>query len=855
MGRCKARNTRSVLQRPNSNRYFEEGHRKMIKTSFNEGWYFGKDEGGMFAVSSEMTPVRLPHDAMILEPRDKNNTSRSTGGYFPGGNYMYSKTFFVPKEDEGKTLVLRFEGVYNQAQIYVNGDFVCGNQYGYTEFHADISGYLHYGEENVIQVKAVNGNLPNSRWYTGSGIYRPVWKLSGGELCIGVNGLKITTKEASEDVSQIETAIYLNYKGCVTRKIRICTEIKEKGGTEVVQKEETVVTLYSGEEPIIRQCLYLTQVKLWSTDTPNLYTCTVKIYEENERENVTAGVKPILDETEETFGIRHIQVDPVYGFRINGKKVLLRGACIHHDNGVIGAATYASAEERRIRIIKEAGFNAIRIAHNPSSRALLEACDKFGVLVMEESFDMWNHSKTAYDYSMLFDKHWEAEVEALVAKDYNHPSVIMYSIGNEIQEVGTGAGARLNRKIAEKFRSLDSTRYITNAINGLLTVMDKMGSILTELNLISDQNEKGRAIDINDFMTAAMGNMDTLIKHPLIGERIRESAESLDISGYNYMTGRYEMDSKKHSNRIIVGSETYAPQIAENWKHVKENPAIIGDFTWTGYDYIGEAGIGVPGYDEPGGFLTPYPCFLANVGDIDIIGYRRPMSYYREIVWGLRKNPYIAVQSPDYYGKNCTLTPWINEEVESCWTWPESDGKSCRVEVYSCDEEVELFVNGSTCGRMKTGESQGYKAVFDTVYYTGKVTAISYNQGKETGRYEVPTAESEEHLCIETTCKKINSGGEDLAFLLITLRDKQGTLHMNSRKKISVNVSGAGELLGFGSADPFSTENFYDAECTIYRGAALAVIRSVDTAGEILFQVKADGCEPAEVILYASAKE
>lgn len=821
----------------------------MLKKSFNENWSFSKDSGLMFAAASEQTEITLPHDAMIVEPRNVQNVTRNAGGFFPGGNYEYTKQFYVPDEYMGKKVILEFEGVYNKAKVFVNGDFICGNLYGYTEFYADITGHLHYGKENLIQVKVTNGDVPNSRWYTGSGIYRPVNMLVGNEVYVKPNGLRIITLEAAEDVSTVEAAVRLKYSGTLTKTIYVYTEIREKGKTDVVVKETTPVTLYADDELIVRQRVYIRDAKLWSTDHPNLYTCHTQILEMEDDTDAKNAKQHLLDEAEETFGIRHIQADPVYGFRINGEQIKLRGSCIHHDNGVIGAATFAYAEERRVRLSRDAGFNALRISHNTASRALLDACDRLGVLVMDESFDMWNHGKSSFDYSQLFDKHWEEEVEAIVAKDYNHPCVIMYSIGNEIQEVGTGAGARLNRQIAEKFRALDATRYVTNAINGFMTVMDKMGVILKDLKLVSDQEERAEGGDINDLMTAVMGNTEPIVTHPLVGKRMEESCSGLDLCGYNYMTARYKMDPKEYPNRLIFGSETYAPQIAENWKYVKEEPSVLGDFTWTGYDYLGEAGIGVPGYNGPGGFATPFPCYMANVGDIDLVGYRRPMSYYREIVWGLRKEPYLAVQLPEHYADDCSVTPWITEAAEASWTWPGYEEKPCKVEVYSGDEEVELFINGESCGKKTAGEDQGYKAIFDTIYKPGKVTAVAYRDGKETGRYEIVTAEDNLHLSIQPDRKELRAGGENLAFLMISIRDKNEVLNMSVGKKVSIQVTGAGTLQGFGSADPCSTENFFDTERTTYRGMVLAVVRAGAEEGEIFINVEAEGCEPASLKL------
>lgn len=810
----------------------------MRREDFNHDWKFKKDAGGMFDVPSPSTTVHLPHDAMILEPRKKDHSTGNSGGFFPGDNYSYTKTFMIPEEYRGQQVFLEFEGVYNKCRVYLNGNYICENKNGYTRFYADLTPHLKYAADNTVEVKVINGNEPNSRWYTGSGIYRPVSMLTGGPVRMAENGVKVSTLEADAEVSTIDVGIQIKYAGVETRTIWVETVLRDNDGKQAAA-EKTKVTLFGNDHPLIRQRIYVRDAKLWCPENPVIYTCDVKLVE--------AG--NILDQEKVEFGIRHIQADSVRGLRINGKNVKLRGACIHHDNGVLGAATFTHAEERRIKQLKEAGFNAIRTAHNPASVAMLNICDRLGMLVMEESFDMWNHEKSSYDYAQEFSQNWEKDVESIVDKDYNHPCVIMYCIGNEIKEIGTAEGARWNRRIAEKFRVLDSTRFVTNALNGLFPIMDQVGQIMAELGVLPMDENGASTNDINEIMTATMKYNDKIMAHPLVGEKLEESCGALDFCGYNYMTGRYENEPKKFPNRLIYGSETYPPQIAENWSYVKNIPSILGDFTWTGYDYLGEAGIGVNGYNIPSSFFTPYPCYLANVGDIDITGVRRPMSYYREIVWGLRKKPYIAVQPPEHYMDLEVMTPWTSEDVISSWSWPGFEGKPCKVEVYSADEEVELYINGNSAGRMPVGEKHNFKAVFDTIYQPGMIEAISYVDGKIKERTLLNTAGEEKRLHIQADRRVLCANGEDLSYLLISLTDEQGILKNSETVKVSVSVEGAGSLQGFGSADPFSEENFYDRERTTYRGIVLAVIRAGLEPGEIQVTICAQGFESEKIVL------
>lgn len=827
----------------------------MIRQDFNSGWMFSKDissmMGGLYGENNVPVEVTLPHDAMVLEQRDENNPSGNAGGFYPGGNYVYTKDFYMPEDNLGKTVLLEFEGVYNRANVFLNDEFVVSCHYGYTNFYADLTTHLNYGGENHLRVKVTNQDVPNSRWYTGSGIYRPVHLLIGNEAHIKQDGLKITTPEVSEDISTVETEITIRYDGTKRVKAWVETEILNDDGN-VAAFEKSPVTLCRGEEVVLRQRIFIYDARLWSLEEPNLYCCLSKLVIDEE----------VQDKAKENFGIRHIQIDPKYGLRLNGETVKLRGACIHHDNGIIGSITLPHAEERRVLLMKKAGFNSIRMAHNSASRALLDACDKFGMLLMEETYDMWNDSKTPYDYAHDFACHWEEDLEAIVAKDYNHPSVFMYSIGNEIGEINKPGGAIINRALCEKFRSLDPTRYVTNAVNGMVATMADLMTVMSDLGMITKEqaeamnhpkndeavgNAADASQDINDVMTNLMGQMNYLSIHPMVGEVLDETFSALDTCGYNYMSGRYPLDAKAYPNRIYYGAETLPPDIDINWKYAKEIPQMIGDFTWTGWDYIGEAGAGVPKYGSASGFFSPYPIYLAYVGDFDIIGHRRPMSYYREIVWGFRKKPYIAVQLPEHYQEEMHGTPWACSNAIESWTWTGFEGQPIKAEVYSDADEVELLINGNSQGRQPAGEKHRYKAVFDTVYHAGCIEAIAYTKGRETGRYEISTAGSKKILNVAVDSSVLHADGQDAAYLMIEVADEKGNVQTQFDGKVSIEVEGAGTLLGFGSADPKSTENFFDLERTPYYGRLLAVVRAGVQTGEARIRLWAEDCQETEL--------
>lgn len=400
----------------------------MIRDSFNHGWTVGPNTG-FFNMASGEAPkqVTLPYDAMIMQKRDDKAASGGKKGFFPDGSYDYVKKFFVPAEYKNKRIIFEFEGVYMNAMVYINGDFAGQHPYGYSNFYIKADRFLKYGEEN--EIKVVAKSYDDSRWYTGTGIYRNVKIMIANPVHIAVEGVKITTPDIDDRHAVVAVATIVENEGMNSETTTVVTEIIDAEGN-IVAIDNAPLTAFSGESTTLRQRLYVRQPKLWSVEKPYLYTC---------RSKVMAG-ENILDEEITTFGIRSLSLDAEEGLKINGQAVKLRGACIHHDNGVIGAATFERAEERRVEILKEAGFNAIRSAHHPMSKSMLNACDRLGMLVMDETFDIWTSNKSPYDYALYFPTWWEKDVQAMVDKDFNHPCVIMYSIGNEIPDTGTPNG-------------------------------------------------------------------------------------------------------------------------------------------------------------------------------------------------------------------------------------------------------------------------------------------------------------------------------------------------------------------------------------------------------------------------------
>lgn len=804
----------------------------MKKTKFNFGWRYcdNSGSGGPFGGTSEMKEVDLPHDASIAEARTPDCPNGSAAAFYRNGDYLYEKNFQVSAQDEGKSYVVEFEGIYMNSQVFVNGNYVGKCNYGYTDFYLDITEYLQYGSDNLIQVYIKSGMCQTSRWYVGSGIYRDVSLYIGPKNHLEPTSIKVSTVSVDTERAVLRicgNAAVPEADGGVSVNIRIM----DSKGNAVANSNVTV-----DEKGVYAADIAVVSPHLWSVDTPELYKLKAELLVNGE----------ISDADETTFGIRTLEVVPGKGFLLNGEEVLFRGGCVHHDNGLLGCAEYDDAAYRRVKIMKEAGFNAIRSAHNPISSSILRACDKLGMLVMDESFDTWHTTKSQYDYVSYFDENWKFDLKMLVKKDFNHPSVVMYAIGNEIQELDTKQGQDQNRQMAEYLKALDPTRPVTNAVNGMFTAMKHMDEILAEIMRGKDSGVDTGDMEINNMMTILDTHMNDIMRHHYIGDMLKEIAKPLDISGYNYMHGRYGKDAEDYPDRIIVGSETRPNSAANNWNLVKKLPNVIGDFVWTGWDYIGETGVGKVEYapNVSHGLYGDYPWYIAYCGDIDICGNRRPQSYYREIVWGLRKEPCIAVQTPVHYGEKPVMSNWSWSDSAENWTWPGYEGKPVKVEVYADADEVELFVNDVSAGKKPAGAEVEFTAIFDITYTAGEIKAVAYKSGNAVSEYSIRTAEKVAKLQVVCDRSEEKADGQSLVYLDVSTVDTDGLLNMSDPKKVAVKVDGDAVLLGFGSADPHTEENFYDSVRTTFNGRLQAILRAPKTAGETAVTFTADRIEP-----------
>ncbi len=741
----------------------------MKKLSFCEGWQYNGRE------------ITLPHDAMLEAGRNPSSPGGSATGYYQGGVAVYEKHFPRPEETSVRFL---FEGVYRKAKVEINGQAAGGCAYGYSAFSVDAAPYLIDGE-NTIKVTADNSELPNSRWYSGTGIYRPVWMLTGGETHIVPGSVRISTIALTPPTIQVEA-------NAMGGELRV----------EIFDGDALVATGAPGS-------INIPDAKLWSDETPYLYRCKVTLTERGET----------MDTEEVTFGVRMISKDH-NGLYVNGKNVLLRGGCVHHDNGILGACAYAEAEWRKVRMLKEAGFNAIRSSHNPCSAALLDACDYYGVYVIDEAWDMWYQRKNTYDYGLDFEENWRFDLESMVEKDYNHPSVLMYSIGNEVSEPASEKGLSLARELTDTLHRLDSGRLVTGGFNLMLLMRAREGKFqfseeapdTKPMNSSMMFNMMASTIGTGMNRSSGSKKVDTLIS-PLM--------DIVDVAGYNYASGRYAKDAKLHPERVIVGSETFPQDIVKNWRMVKQYPALIGDFMWTAWDYLGEAGIGAWAYTEDGrSFNKPYPWLLGDVGAIDLLGNPTGELYLAQAAWGLLTEPVIAVQPVNHHGVQPAKQTWRGTNAIPSWSWKDCEGEKAVVEVYTDAAAVELFLGGKSVVKKKVKDCI---ASFQLGYAPGTLEAVAYTaSGSEAGRTILKSAGVAHPV---PQFEQAAARPCEVLFVPVSIADETGIVESNDDRVLTVSVEN-GELLAFGSANPRTEDDYRSGRCVSYYGRALTVVRA-----------------------------
>lgn len=812
----------------------------MRVTKFNHGWQYWQ-ETQSFSMAWEIPAyareVTLPHDPMIEKAVNPASPNGPSSGFRDGGVYAYAKLLHAPMEWKSRTVALHFEGVYMHAMVYVNGQLAAKNPYGYTGFTVALNDCLRYGEENEIRVIARTGAMKNSRWYSGAGIYRDVYLLEGPETHLAYEGVQITTESTDGSIATLRIRTQIRNRRNIPAPLVLSQEIISPDGVTVAAGD-TRLHLFGSEERTVQQRIAIDQPQLWDEDHPALYTCITRLYE------TTSDGSVLLDETKDTFGVRTLQLDAKRGLRVNGKRVELRGTCIHHDSGLLGAATWEDAQWRQVAILKDAGFNAIRMSHHPMAPAMLRACDALGMYVMDEVTDIWTRLKSEYDSGLFFGEWWPRDVEAMIHKDYNHPCVLLYSIGNEIPEIGTPAGAKIAHDMCEKIRSLDATRFTLASINGIFTIGDEMEKVIADVAAQAKLDGKFEG-DVNQFMDVMADYHYEIATHDLISQRLEMACAAVDIAGYNYMTSRFGFDGERYPNRVIVGSETFPPDIAGNWRCVKTMPHVIGDFCWTGWDYIGESGAGFPVYEEDDESKL-FPSQFSTAGDMEVTGFRKPVSYYRQMVWEKRSEPCIGVQPPWRFGQHLKGNPWQKNDTVSCWTWQGYEGKPVSVEVFAPGDEVELLINGRSYGRKPCGDAADFLAKFEAVYEPGEITAVCYKDGAEFSRETLHTAEGPIGLHLHQ--EQLPDGrGDELCYIDVSIADEHGRIVAD--RDVLLHASATGDaLLALGTGNPRQEQNYCEPETVTWRGRALAILKRKPGC-PVTLTVEAEGMAPVSLTI------
>jgi beta-galactosidase len=787
--------------------------------------------------------VNLPHDWSIEGAPDKNNPTGSGGGFFPAGTGWYRKTFTAPREWKGKRVSVEFDGVYKDATVYLNGSKLGTHPYGYTGFSFDLTPGLDFSGPNVLAVRVDNSAQPNSRWYSGSGIYRHVKVVVTDPTHVAHWGVFVTTPEVSDRAAKVSLRTRVANESSEPAKVTVKTTLEDRAGKSAGSAESNV-TIAPGKDVEASQEIAVANPALWSPESPALYRAVTQV--------VKNGA--VVDEVVTPFGIRSLSWSAEKGLVLNGKSIKLTGGSVHHDNGPLGAAAFDRAEERRVELLKAAGHNAVRTAHNPPSSAFLEACDRLGLLVLDEPFDTWKANKVKFDYGIDFDEWWKRDVSAMVLRDRNHPSIVIWGIGNEIPELEVDRGGPMGKQLADLVRSLDSTRPLTLAFPG----------------------------------TTTTSNAEAVFSQ-------------LDITGYNYnILPTYAEDHRQLPKRIMLTTESFPAKLFPLWEVSQDNPYVIGDFAWTAMDYLGESGIGAWSYGTPeeaqmgaqimGLMMTTatvdkmflgmangvdmmaatgqdkpdpamkaamsvlfhgYPWHAAQCGDLDLTGYRKPQSYYRDILWNGGDRVYTTVRLPEPEGKKIIATGWATYPTLPSWSWTGQEGKEMQVEVYSGAERVRLSLNDRVIGEKPTGREQQFKAVFSVPYAPGTLKAVGMRGDRSVAESVLTTTGKPVRLRLTADRTALQANGQDLSFIAVEAVDADGRLEQDADQEVQFAISGPGAIAAVGNGDGQDTGSYQSDRRKLFQGRALVVVRTSRQGGQIHLTGTASGLSAGTIEIQA----
>jgi len=806
--------------------------------SFDSSWLFTKD-----SVTNAEQPgfndaswrkVDLPHDwsiedlpnqapDQIVGPFSKNSIGKAATGWTVGGTGWYRKKFVVEKNDPNKLVSIHFDGVYQDADVWLNGKHLGNHPYGYTPFYYDLTPFLKpSGQENSIAVRVRNEGK-NSRWYAGSGIYRHVWLTVTNPVHVATWGVSVTTPEVSQNSATVKVNSILNNEQKSNSNISLVTTILDSGG-KVVGSTQKNLQMVAGKTITDEQILTLSNPCLWSLESPQLYKAVTEIKKGTET----------IDRVETVFGVRSLKFDGTKGFLLNDKVTILKGGCIHHDNGPLGAVAIDRAEERKIEILKKNGYNAIRTSHNPPSQTLLDVCDRLGMLVMDEAFDTWVRPKNPDDYNLYFNEWWQKDIDALVLRDRNHPSIIMWSIGNEIYEAPDLLGQEIGKKLADEVRRLDSTRPVTEA----------------------------------------MVYLPPYTKTPL--DQYQPHLANLDVDGYNYFLEsksiHFQRDSAtvhffdtqhtKNPQKTFVVTESLPLYTLENWDKSEQSPWMIGSFKWTAFDYIGEAGLGksrlkIEGRPELKGimgmgqfFKDEWPIFNSGCGDFDLIGNKKQASYYQDVVW--RISPIeMLVHYPIPAGKREAIATWGFPEELKSWTWPGQEGKKMQVHIYTRSKVVKLELNGKVIAEQTVPEGS-ITATLELDYQPGMLVAKGFDEGKKTCESRLSTTGKPVGIRMAADRSTIKADPNDLSYISVEIVDSKGNVVPSvDNLEVSYELTGSATIAAIGNGNASDMSSFQQNHKKVYQGRGLVIVRPTGVPGKIILKAKAVGLADSSIEIVA----
>ena len=801
-------------------------------------------EAASFADGAWRT-VNLPHDWSIEGRPEKANPTGSGGGFFSAGVGWYRKSFSAPADWRGKRVSVEFDGVYRDSTVYLNGQKLGTHPYGYTSFSFDLTSGLKLSGQNLLAVRVDNSAQPNSRWYSGSGIYRHVRMVVTNPTHVAHWGVFITTPDASEASATVSVQTKVVNESAKASEVKVKTTLYDSTGREAGSKESNL-TVASDKENEAAQTITVATPALWSPTSPAMYRAVSEI---------SIGGKTV-DQVTTPFGIRSLSWSAEKGLLLNGKAVKLTGGSVHHDNGPLGAAAFDRAEQRKVELLKAAGHNAVRTAHNPPSPAFLDACDRLGLLVLDEPFDTWAAHKVKFDYGTNFDEWWKRDVSSLILRDRNHPSIVIWGIGNEIPELEVERGREVGKQLADQVRSLDNTRPLTLAFPGTTT------------------SPTAEAV-----------------------------FSQLDITGYNYnLLQSYAADHQQLPKRMMLTTESFPAKAFPLWQATQENPYIIGDLTWTSMDYLGESGIGAWSYGTPaeaqmatqvmGAMMTTatvdkmfegmakgvdmmaamakdntdptmkaiaavlqhdYPWHASDCGDLDLTGFRKPQSYYRDILWNGGDRVYATVRFPEPEGKKIIALGWATYPALATWSWPGEEGKELQVEVYSGAEKVRLYLNDKLIGEKPTGREQEFKATFSVPYTPGTLKAVGIRGDKAVAESVLTSAGKTTKLRVTADRTAVQGDGQDLSYITVEAVDANGRLQPHADQEVQFSISGPGTIAAVGNGDGQDSASYHGDRRKLFEGRALVVVRTSKQSGPITITAKAPGWSDGSVQIDAMA--